>query len=132
MIVVDASAVVDLLLRTERAAAVSAAIAGEEQLHAPEIAEPEVLAAFRRWLLRGWLAEAAAARAVGEFGELAIVQHPHAALRREVWALRDRCTIYDACYVALARVMEATLVTSDGPLARAAVPFVNVVAVEAP
>ncbi|MFQ5691356.1 MAG: type II toxin-antitoxin system VapC family toxin [Gemmatimonadota bacterium] len=38
--------------------------------------------------------------------------------RGEPDQLRPNLTAYDACYVALAEALEATLVTCDGPLAR--------------
>jgi hypothetical protein len=43
------------------------------------------------------------------------------ALRRldVVWELRDDLTVYDACYVVLAEMLDAELVTSDVRLARA-------------
>lgn len=35
------------------------------------------------------------------------------------WDLRHKLTVYDAAYVALAELLDATLVTSDGALATA-------------
>ncbi len=35
------------------------------------------------------------------------------------WELRDNLTVYDASYVALAEVLDVTLLTGDGRLARA-------------
>jgi predicted nucleic acid-binding protein len=129
MIVVDASAVVDLLLSTRNAARVAAALAAESEAHAPELVEPEVLAAVRRWLSRGWLAPDAAHRAVDELGELRLVRHAHSPLRSQMWALRDRCSPYDACYVALAEALGAELVTTDARLGRAAAGLIEVTAV---
>lgn len=82
-------------------------------MHAPELIEPEALSAIRRWLSRGWLTHEVADRAVTELGELAIVHHGHAALRPAVWSLRDRCSPYDACYVTLALLLGARLLTTD-------------------
>lgn len=42
------------------------------------------------------------------------------------FALRDRCSAYDAFYVALARRSSAVLLTSDAPLARAAQGYAEV------
>ncbi|MBA2640157.1 MAG: type II toxin-antitoxin system VapC family toxin [Nocardioidaceae bacterium] len=128
MIVLDASAAVDLLLTTERAAAVTRAIDTTVEVHAPELLEPEVLAVVRRWVGRGWIGSDVADRAVAELGDLAVVRHGHASLRTRIWQLRHRCTTYDACYVALAEQLAACLVTTDRRLARAASGLVDVVA----
>lgn len=127
MIVTDASAIVELVLNTPRAATVRDALSGATAAHAPELVEPETLAAVRRWLARGWISREAAERAVGEIGELALVHHGHAALRTRIWALRDRCSPYDACYLALAEALDAPLLTADVRLARAADGLVPVV-----
>ncbi|MGI8577955.1 MAG: hypothetical protein ACR2KG_08565 [Nocardioidaceae bacterium] len=61
-------------------------------------------------------------------GELALVRHRHLVLRRRAWELRDRCSAYEACYVALAETLGADLLTTDDRLGRAAHGLVNVVA----
>jgi predicted nucleic acid-binding protein len=43
----------------------------------------------------------------------------HDILLERCWELRDNLTIYDAAYVALAEVLEVTLVTADGKLSNA-------------
>ena len=81
--------------------------------------------------LRGWLAAETAGRAVDELdelGELALVRHRHDALRRRVWELRDRCSAYDACYLALAETLGAGLLNTDARLGRAAHGLVDVAA----
>jgi predicted nucleic acid-binding protein len=129
VIVLDASAVVELLVGTRRAPGVAEALSGVGEAHAPELVEPETLAALRRWLRRGWIGYESADRAVRELGELALVRHPHAPLRERVWALRDRCSAYDGCYLALAELLDAELVTADARLSRAATDLVRVVAI---
>ncbi len=51
---------------------------------------------------------------------------PYAALWQDVWRLSKNLTAYDACYVALARQWEATLVTRDERIARAPGVGINV------
>lgn len=126
MIVLDASAAVDVLLTTARGPHVAGALARRTEAHVPELFEPEVLAVVRRWLLRDWITPEVADRAVGELGELAVVRHGHAPLRSRVWSLRDRCSPYDACYVALAESLGAGLLTTDKRLGRAASGLVDV------
>ncbi len=126
MIVIDASAAVDLLLGTGRAAVVAHALGPVREVHAPELIDPEVMSVVRRWTLRGWLSAEHGTRAVDELGELAVVRHPHAGLRRRAWELRDRCSTYDAYYLALAELLDADLVTTDDRLGRAAKGLVTV------
>jgi len=128
VLVLDASAAVDLLLGTERALGIAQVLGSVTEAHAPELIDPEVIAVVRRWTLRGWLAVETGGRAVDELGELALVRHRHVALRRRVWELRDRCSAYDACYVALAESLGAELLTTDARLVRAAHGLVDVVA----
>ena len=120
MIVLDASAAVDLLLGTERAPAIAQTLASFAEAHAPELIDPEALAVIRRFTLRGWITDRAGARAVSELGELALVRHRHAALRARVWELRHRASAHDACYLALAEQLDAQLLTTDARLGRAA------------
>lgn len=119
VIVLDASAAVDLLLGTERAVRIAQVLVAVSEVHAPELIDPEVIAVIRRWTLRGWITAERGGRAVTELGELTVVRHSHVGLRRRAWELRDRCSAYDACYVALAEMLDATLLTTDARLGRA-------------
>lgn len=126
MIVVDASSVLDLLIGTEAAEGTRALLADHASWHAPELLDVEVLHVVRRWHQRGWIDGTAAERVVDELDEVPLHRHRHAVLRRRVWALRGRCTAYDATYVALAEALAAPLVTGDERLAKAAAGLVPV------
>lgn len=54
-----------------------------------------------------------------QLSALPIRRYRHASLLAGIWSLRGHLTAYDAAYVALARLLEATLITRDERLARA-------------
>ena len=69
--------------------------------------------------------------ALTDLAELPFVRHPHEPLLQRTWQLRANLTAYDATYVALAEILDATLVTCDGRLVGAA-PFSIMVEVVPP
>lgn len=119
MIVVDASAVLELLLRGPSAAAVAARIGGDEGLHAPHLLDLEVAQVLRRYALAGALAEERGRQALEDLGDLDLERHAHDLFLPRIWSLCQRVTAYDASYLALAEALPAPLVTLDRRLARA-------------
>lgn len=120
MIVLDASALLELLLGTEIGREVASRIADPTLgLHAPHLADVEVAQALRRYVREGELDAASATVALADLRALDLERHAHEPLLDRVWALRENVTAYDAVYVALAEALEAPLVTCDGRLARA-------------
>ena len=120
--VVDASSVVAYLLG-EGSSIEREAVLGDA--HAPAFVDVEATQTLRGLVRGGKLELARAELGRHELGEAAVRRHPDAALLRRAWELRDVCTTYDALYVALAEALEATLVTRDARLARAAEPLVD-------
>ena len=86
---------------------------------APELFDLEVVAVIRKALLAGVLDERRAAMAVVDLADLELERMSHRTLLTRIWELRPTVTPYDAAYVALAEMAEATLVTADRRLARA-------------
>jgi predicted nucleic acid-binding protein len=127
VIVADASAVLDLLLGTDRAPAVRARLERAPLLHAPEILDLEFLSTLRRLERRSQAPPARIATAIGRLDELRVVRYPHGPLREAVWRLRHRLSAYDASYVALAQQTGFPLLTTDARLARAARGVVDLV-----
>lgn len=120
MIVVDASAVLDLLLRAEGVEAIEERLlAPGTSLHAPHLLDLEVAQALRRFERTGELAPARARQALADLDILPLHRHPHDGLLGRIWELRHAMTAYDAAYVALAEGLGAPLVTRDRRLAQA-------------
>ena len=118
MLVIDASAVVDLLLEQPVNDPLRARVEVADELHAPHLIDLEVLRVLRRLCAARKLSGDAAGVALRQFGLLPISRYPHEPLRSRIWALRHVLTVYDASYVALAEALQLPLITSDGRLVR--------------
>lgn len=116
--VIDASAAVEYLLRTPLGLKLADAIEGAFLL-APELLDVEVLSVLRRGVLRQRLQEHRAALVIEDLIDWPVERIPHASLVQEAWRHRHNVSPYDAFYVAVARLYDATLLTADGPLTRA-------------
>ncbi len=120
MIVLDASALVELILSTPTGQLIATRIADPaEGLHTPHLADVEVVQALRRYVREGTLDANAAADALDDLRALDLQRHAHEPLLERVWEMRENLTAYDAVYVALAEVLDGVLLTCDGPLSRA-------------
>jgi len=123
MLVVDASAVVELLLGRPAADEVERHFSAHAyELHAPELLDVEVVSALRRVVAAGDASVERADQAVEDLLDLPFERYPHGALMPRVWGLRDAMSAYDATYVALAEALTedgASLLTADRDLARA-------------
>lgn len=120
MTVLDASAVVEVLLGTALGRSVADRIADPRlSLDAPHLLDVEVAQALRRLVNAGELEVEAAAVALDDLRALDIERHAHEPLLDRVWALRDNLTVYDAVYVALAEALDTTLLTCDARVGRA-------------
>ena len=118
MVVVDASAVVDVLVELPVNEALRDRMQAASGMHAPHLVDVEVLSVLRRLVTESELSLAAAGVARGQFRDLAIERYPHVALSDRMWALRGNLTVYDAAYVALSEGLDLPLITSDRRLAR--------------
>jgi len=121
MIVVDASAVLEALLRTPAATAVERRLFDPRQtLHAPHLLDVEAAQVIRRYAMNGEISGDRGRVALIDLADLPLRRYPHDFLLPRVWDLRDNFTAYDAVYVALAEALDATLLTRDHRLAAAA------------
>jgi predicted nucleic acid-binding protein len=80
----------------------------------------EIASAFRRRVILGELDPDTARGRLETLSRLPIRRYPHVQLLQPMWDLRHRLTAADAAYVALALALDATLLTTDARLARAA------------
>jgi predicted nucleic acid-binding protein len=120
MMVLDASAVLELLLNTVLGQSIAERIASTSlTLHVPHLLDVEVIHALRRFVREGEIEVSAAEVAIVDLQDLDLERHSHEPLLARAWELRDNLTCYDAVYVALAEALGAKLLTCDAKLARA-------------
>ena len=120
MIVVDASVVVEVLLRSDAGTALEERLSeGDDPLHAPHVLDVEVAHAVRRCALHGDIEERQGHHALADLAVMSIERHGHEPLLERIWQLRHNLTAYDAAYLALAEKLGAPLLTRDAALASA-------------
>jgi len=120
VIVIDASAMLELLLLTPAGSVVADRVFQPMvTLHAPELIDVEVAQVLRRYERSGDLDAARANEALEDLADLAIERYSHRGLLPRIWELRANLTAYDAAYVALAEILDAPLLTRDARMARA-------------
>jgi predicted nucleic acid-binding protein len=120
VIVVDASAILEVLLQTPAAGRISRRIfAPRETLHAPHLLDVEIAQVLRRYARSGIISPERGAEALADLADLPVQRYPHFVLLPRIWQLRHNLTAYDAAYLALAEALDAPLATRDKALASA-------------
>jgi predicted nucleic acid-binding protein len=120
VIVLDASAALELLLQTAAGRVIATRIADAATgLHAPHLIDVEVAQALRRYVREGELDPAEGAAALNDLHALDLQRHAHEPFLERVWELRQNVSAYDAVYLALTEVLDGVLLTCDGRVARA-------------
>ena len=117
-IVIDASALIELLTHTSLASKIDQAIGGAE-LIAPDVLNPEVLEGLRGLERGGRLTSKRASLAAEQLVESKIERIPTTEFLLKIWSMRANVSAYDACYVALAHAFGCPLLTTDKRLTRA-------------
>lgn len=118
-VVLDASALVDLLVSDEKGPAVERRVSGCA-LHAPAHVDAEVLSALGRLHRAGLLSSRKAAAHLEALRDAPIDRHGLPELLTGAWRRQSRIRLADALYVELAHRLGAPLITTDERLARAA------------
>jgi predicted nucleic acid-binding protein len=119
-VVCDASAVVALLLDSGPDGRWVTAALSSTDLAAPTLLSFEVANIIRRHEFAGFVSPDQAAQAHSDLLDLDVEQWPYELLASRAWQLRRNLSSYDASYVALAELIDATVVTLDKRLAGAA------------
>ena len=119
--VMDASAVVELLLGNARGEAVADRMAADRDGHfeAPDLIDVKVVQALRRLTRAGLMSAPRGSAAIDLLGRLPIERRPAAELVPRMWALRENLTAYDAAYVALGETLACPLLTCDADIGSA-------------
>lgn len=119
LIVLDASAAVEMFLGTPEGRRLSAQLPKRSTTHVPEHFYVEVAATLRRMELGGAVTPDDAAKAYRRLLALTTQRAQVRPLLPAAWRLRHNLTIADAIYVVLTRSLGADLVTGDRRLAQA-------------
>ena len=120
MIVLDASALVDLLLNTEPGGRLARRVRSSRvTLHAPHLIDLKIAQTLRRYVRQGDIEEERAQIALQHLAVLDLNRYAHSDFLPRIWALKENVTAYDAAYAALAEALGAILVTGDHHLAKA-------------
>jgi predicted nucleic acid-binding protein len=122
VIVLDASAVVDLLLDLPpHAGAIRGRIRHEAgSLLVPHLLDAEVGQVLHRYVRLGELVADRAEEALEDLSHLPLQRYAHGPLLVRAFELRENATFYDALYIALAETVDAPLLTRDVRLGRIA------------
>jgi len=127
VIVVDASAMVEVLLNTPAGALIADRLsAPRETLHVPHLLDLEVAQVLRRYARSGEMAPERGRQALDDLDAFPLLRYPHDLLLPRIWELRANLTAYDAAYVALAEALAAPLVTRDTGLASSGIHHASV------
>jgi len=90
-----------------------------DRITAPDLVDVETVSVLRkRWLSRT-LTDQRFEAAVAHLRQLQFERVPTLRMMRRAFELRANVSAYDACYVALAELLDCELVTADGRLAGA-------------
>jgi predicted nucleic acid-binding protein len=118
--VVDASALVEILLASDRGKRLKVELDRFDTIHAPAHLDAEVLSAFGRLHRAGAVLDGRVSDLLSDLAESSIQRHPVSILVNGAWGRRANLRLADALYVELAARVAGSLVTVDLRLAKVA------------
>lgn len=117
MIVLDASVVVELLIRGPLADSIARDLAGHrEPVLVPHLLDVEAVSALRGLVAGRHIDSHRCRQFLAALAELPADRVPHTPLLSRIWELRHNFTAYDAAYIALAEATGSVLYTTDRKL----------------
>jgi predicted nucleic acid-binding protein len=121
VVVVDASALVELVIEGEHRAGADALLDHYRTVDRLVLVSAahgliEATSAIRRLTQRGALSAEQGAQSISWLTQIDLVLDATAPRLRRVWALRELMSAYDAAYAAAAEALDSPLVTTDGRL----------------
>jgi predicted nucleic acid-binding protein len=128
-LIVDASAFVELLLNTPKAAQVRSAL-GDRPMHAPDFMAVEVTSVIRKFERTKALSVQRCEEAIADLSDAPVRWLKVSNLSGDCWQMRNNISTYDGFYVALANELAMPLVTADLRLAAAPNIGATVIAIE--
>lgn len=132
MLVIDASAVLELLLTTSKSEGVREEILESGgKLAAPHLLDLEVAHALARYRAVGEVTAERGKEALRDLKQLPIARYPHEPFLDRIWELAEEVSVDDAVYCALAMELSVPILTCDPTLTLRAGQRVQVVLVEA-
>lgn len=117
-LIVDASAVVDVLIDAPAASAIRSRLR-QNKLHAPAHLDAEVLSAIGRHHRAGDLSTEAVSSRLQILQRMPIQRHQLTPLLRDAWGYRQNLRLADALYAALADRLQIPILSTDRRLVAA-------------
>ena len=118
-VVVDASVCVALLVDNGPSGRWAETLVSGQALSVQQIVLVETTNVLRRLIATGTISDLDGSTAHRDLLSLPIALYPFELLADRVWSLRHNLSSYDACYVALAEMLDVPLATLDRRLVNA-------------
>jgi predicted nucleic acid-binding protein len=113
LIILDASAVIEFLLRAESVPELTTALLDVETIASPVILDLEILNVLRRQIQDKRVTTLRAEQALELYWALPFERFDTSLLVNKIWQLRNNFTSYDASYIALSEFLEVPIYTKD-------------------
>jgi predicted nucleic acid-binding protein len=113
LIILDASAAIEFLLRAESVPELTEVLLNEETIACPVMLDLEILNVLRRQIQDKRVTKQRAEQALELYWALPLERFDTTLLSNRIWQLRNNFTSYDASYIALSEFLDVPLYTKD-------------------